>query len=194
MNENLTATETTAFLEGDIVTILGDNRFTGRQGIVIDMASDKQPEDGPVAVYFDAEVPDHEFYQPGERSGWSGGVPNKENHRACCRVICFRPDELRRDAEFPIETLVQRKFGSNWARISSWKFPLRPGTHDCQFESCKTGQPATMLTLVNVWGTVCTVYSCESCHEKWHGVRTDGFSCQDDILTCTTSYRASRLS
>jgi hypothetical protein len=177
----MNATETLNITEGDVVTILGDNRFTDSQGVIIDMNSDLRPEDGPVAIYFDEEVPDHEFYPPGRRARWTSGVPAKNNYRDCCRVRCFIPDELRKDDGFPLETIVRRKFGENYHHISSWKFPLRPGTHACQFESCKTGLLATELTLVNIWGTIQTVYACKGCHDEWHGMRTDGIKLKDPL-------------
>ena len=174
MNDNATVAKIPAIAEGDIVTILGDNRFTGRQGLVIDIESDLRPQDGPIAVFFDEEVPDHEFYDPPwQRRQWSDTVPNKSNYRECCRVKCFPANELKKDMEFLIDSVVRRKFGSNFNIINSWKFPLRPGTHACQFEACTSGQLATKLTLANIWGTIQTVYSCEACHKEWHGVRVD---------------------
>ncbi|HTK33169.1 MAG TPA: hypothetical protein VL335_01330 [Candidatus Paceibacterota bacterium] len=171
----MNATETAPTLtEGSIVTITGDNRFIGRQGLVIDMNSDLLPTEGPIAVYFDTEIGEHEFNIFGRGEKWTGGIPTKENYKKCYRVICFLPDELRREESFPLETIVQREFGSNWNLIYSFDFPLRPGTHVCQFDQCKSGLLATQLTLVNVWGTITTVYSCTECHKGWHGMKADG--------------------
>jgi len=174
MNENATVAEKPGISPGDIVTILGDNRFTGKQGVVIDTNSDKRPEDGPIAVFFDKEVPDYEFNRTHFAGEWMGGVPTQENYRGCYRVICFPPEELRRDEEFILETLVERKFGSNYTAFHAWNFPLRPGTHACQLESCTSGQPATKITMINVWSSIEVMYTCEACHKEWDGARTDG--------------------
>lgn len=171
---NATDTAPLTLAEGSIVTIAGDNRFTGKQGLVIDMNSDLLPTDGPIAVYFDTEVPEYEFNTHSRGTPWSQGIPTKENYRSCYRVICFLPDELLVDTEFALESIVIRKFGKDPHALLSPDFPLKPGTHACHVKSCESGGLATKLTLVNVWGTIMALYTCEKCHEKWHGARTDG--------------------
>jgi len=168
---------------GDIVTIIGDNNFTDTQGIVVDTCSDKMLDDGPIAIYFDNEVPDYKFNRHDfDDNKWTSGIPTKDSYKRCYRVICFKPEELRKEVGFSIETIVNRIFGkTGYNAISVLNFPLKPGTHPCQVESCETGLQATELTLVNIWGTIMTIYTCTDCHRKWHGARTDGVALKEPL-------------
>ena len=160
--------------EGDVVTVLGEYRFTGLQGLIIDTQSNKQPEDGPIAVFFDQEIPDHKFGIMTQDERWTGPLPTKENQKRCIRVVCFQPHELRKDNDFLLEVIVKRRFGREPHHLYELDFPLKPGTHACQIESCESNQMATKQTLINVWGTILVIDTCEKCHEKWDGARTDG--------------------
>jgi hypothetical protein len=162
-----------ALAEGVVVTILGDFRFTDMQGLIIDMNSNQRPEDGPIAVYFDIEVPDHEFGIFGDKKKWTCGIPTKENYRACYRVRYFKANELRGEAGFPLEVIAQRRFDGKYLFVQELNFPLRPGTHECQLQSCKSGLLATELTLVNFVGTIMSVYTCAVCHKEWDKMRTE---------------------
>lgn len=166
-----TTTPTTVssrILVNDIVTILGDNRFTGQQGLVVDTESDLRPEDGPIAVFFDLEVPDHEFNLFHREKTWKKGPPSKKDYKECYRVRCFQLEELRAEPDFSFDSLLKRNFGNDYHTAYSLKFRLKPGTHACQFASCKTGLLATKITLVNVWGAIHMIYGCEPCHAEWH--------------------------
>ncbi len=176
-----TIAEPPTLKEDDVVTILGNYRFTGMQGLIIDMNSNKQPEDGPVAVFFDHEIRDHEFGIMTQDERWTGPRPTKENQHKCKRVVCFQPQELRKEEGFPLETMVIRKFGSSPHHLHEWSFPLKPGTHACQLKACESNLLATKLTLINVWGTIQAIYTCEKCHEGWDGVRTDGVTFKDPL-------------
>ncbi len=48
---------------------------------------------------------------------------------------------------------------------------LVPENYNCQAEGCP--DLATNLTLVNVWGSVCPIYTCRSCFEKHNGTMVD---------------------
>ena len=63
---------------GTVVTVIGDNRFKRRQGLVVDLNSDLEPEYGTIAVFFDMEVPKHLFsgILPYMKD-WDGGVPTE---------------------------------------------------------------------------------------------------------------------
>ena len=155
---------------GSIVTVITDDtRVCGDQGIVVDINSDYCPEDGPIAVFFDKEVYYHKFWDMTEAKKWKG-VPTLENYRSCPRIFCFRREDLKVEERFSPYVLAARLFGRNRFHSSnSWNFPLIPGTHACQMKGCESGV-ATELTLVNIWGTVCEVYTCKSCHNKVHGM------------------------
>lgn len=164
----------TPIVERSIVTICGDNRFTDKQGLVIDNASDLRPEDGPIAVFFDQEVAAYEFHLSNGYD-YKAEPPPSTNYHKCPRVICFEPEEVRVCPEFKIEALIQRHFRSDWHSIYSFKFPLIPSAHACQMAQCTSGDMATTKTIINVWGGLHVVYTCSACHNEWNGRRCDGF-------------------
>ncbi len=165
---------------GAIVLIKGDNRFTGKKGVVIDNKSDKRPEDGPIAIFFDREVPGYEFYQT-MCEDWKGGMPTAENYRQCHRVITFPTEEVEVIAEFDIETIVKREFGDKYWTLNTLNFPLIPNTHSCQMEECLSGLHATERTIINVWGNLYVAYTCSPCHKEWHGRRCDDFKLKNPL-------------
>lgn len=175
---------TTKKLEvGSIVKIdATETRFHECYGIIMDMNSDLRPEDGTIAVFFDQEVPDHEFSDHRDSlDAWKTKKPTPQNYKDCPRVMCFKESELEIIESEPIEILVRRKFGNNFHSIHSFSFPLKPHTHACQLKECQSDLPATHISLINVWGCIQTVYTCERCNSKYHGKRTDGVELKNPL-------------
>ena len=74
------------------VAIISDNDLVGYRGVVMDTASDMEPEDGPIAVFFDAEVPDSFFLN---LKCEQVALPTPDNYQENHRVVCFEPEEVK---------------------------------------------------------------------------------------------------
>jgi hypothetical protein len=158
---------------GAIVAIIDPEcRFYRQAGIVLDFNSDLNAEDGPIAIFFDQEVPDYEFNHQLIRD-WDETIPTPKNYRTCPRVMTFTCDEIVVIGAFPVKTLINRKFGTNYNAYYSLPFPLVPHTHECQIKNCVDGARATHMTFANVWGSIMQVYTCEKCHKEWDTKRVD---------------------
>jgi len=159
-----------------IVLIRGETSFDGHQGLVMDAASDLEPEDGPIAVFLDREVDNHHFNGPMRfRFGmWKGPVPTPESYKKSERVICFEPRQLIVESEWSLETLAVRLYGKDmWHSLMQMKYRLIPSIWDCSFADCKSGLMATERTLVNFVGSIYEIYSCAECHKSRHGMCTE---------------------
>lgn len=175
-------TEAPVLREGATVRIaLPGSRFDDCYAVVIDMNSDRRPQDGPIAVYFDEEVPDYQFNVHGFDDMWKGGVPTKADYRDCYRIACFKPEELKPENSVPVDILIKRKFGDNYLRAYALPFPLAPGTHECHVAECASGALATKMTFINVHGVISNFYACEECHRKYDGIRTDGIKLKNPL-------------
>jgi len=161
---------------GSVVTVVGEG-FTlqNRAGLVLDLESKENPENGPIAVFFDREVENYRFdigFSVTEK--WDGKRPTLENYRDCPRVCYFRAEELRVELEFGTKTMADRMFGNmGWHQVYSLPFRLERGTHACQLEACRSGKLATERSFVNLCGAVCEVYTCTDCHPRANGMRTE---------------------
>lgn len=164
---------------GSVVSILGTS-FDRRQGVVVDLESDLDPEDGPVAVFFDQEVPPYLFTNQRDLEKWKGEIPTHENYRNCPRVVCFLPEDLRAESRFSNETLAHRLFGRLW---HSWAAPKDPMTEttECMFDGCSSC--ATEHTLLNFWGTVYVVYACGEHHKERNGMFTENLGLKSPKVT-----------
>ncbi|HEY0908060.1 MAG TPA: hypothetical protein VGE35_01795 [Candidatus Paceibacterota bacterium] len=166
-----------AIANESIVVVCGTS-FDGCEGLVIDVASNLVPEDGPIAVYFDKEVDAYKFVGSREAEEWKGGIPTLENYRNCPRVICFEPTDLKPIGRFSPLVRANRLFGKDRVRdCSSPNFPLVPGTHECHLKDCPDGASAkaTHSALINVWGGVYEVYVCKTCFDRANGMCCDSF-------------------
>jgi len=159
-----------------IVTIIGDNGFVGNQGVVMDMTSDFEPEDGLIAVFFDTEVSDYHFV--GSRKFVH---PTPDNYKECPRIICFEKEEVEVVEEFSLEVRAKRLYPMGFWISRSWKFPLIPSSHACQFGDCKSDLLATEKTLVNIWGTIFEVYACTECHKERNGMLGEILGLKDPL-------------
>lgn len=140
-----------------------ETSFDGCDGLVMDIASDLEPEDGPVAVFFDREVSSYKF-----NPIWVGlekfSTPTPENYKNNSRVICFDPQDLEVREEWSIENLCDRFFPDYYHSISTLTFPLQKDKWPCAIEGCMSDKKATEKTLLNFWGTVYEIYTCIECH------------------------------
>ena len=158
---------------GSIVTVLVYSSFFTCQGIVVDTNSDHEKEDGPIAVFFDKEVPSHKFgFVLAGQDDWKSGVPTFESYRSCPRVVCFLPVELRVESQFNDKTVAKRLFGNNsWHSLRSPKEDMIPNVTECFFSGCS--KKATCRTYVNFWGSIYVIPSCTECHSKRNGLCTE---------------------
>lgn len=181
-------------LKGAIVEMSSsDGNWSGHQGIVVEPHSDIEGPEYSVAVFFNREVPDHEFNHWSrinkERgimscTEWDvryGGVcRNSEMDflwkddvwKRCPRVIFFKPDELVVVAGWKNAALVVRLFKGHYHSVFSFcdGFP-QPDTCFCFFRSCQA--PATRLAFGNVWGSVFPLYTCVTHFRDLNGVCAD---------------------
>lgn len=163
-----------------IVTVIGENTFTGIQGLVMATDSDGEPEDGLVAVFFDRHVDSFHFNQA-VRYLWDGEKPTPEKYHTCPRVVHFLPEELRVESEYSIETRAKQLFRNMFHSTAQLNFPLVPNTHLCQLKDCINGALASKKSLLNCWGTVHEVYTCGECHERCHGAYMDIFEVKEPL-------------
>jgi hypothetical protein len=161
-----------------IVTVVGEETsFTNYQGLVLDVRSGHEPEDGSIAVFFNKEVEPEKFSNWIDVREWRGKDPTPKDYKNCPRVVCFLPNELRVEQRWSSKTLMGRTFGSGlharWHSFSHPKRPLVPNVHLCHLQDCPSGLHATQSAFINVWGTVIEVYVCEPCHKRTHGMCAD---------------------
>src|SRR5690348_16242023 len=106
VSEVLLGRNSQPILVGSVVQIF-ETAFSGCEGLVMDIASDMNPEDGPIAVFFDREVSEYKFHRLYDER-WKGVPPTTENYRECTRVACFVPNDLVVLREFSDKTLAKR--------------------------------------------------------------------------------------
>lgn len=164
------------------IVVVKETRFHKRQGIIMDTESDLGPEDRPIAVFFDTEVPGYLFTATMfEAEKWKG-VPTPENYRDCPRIMCFGPGDLEFVEEFSYETVATRLYGNNmWHHLSWSKWPLVSETHECWIKDCQSGKLASIKTFVNYWGTVMVLYTCAECNGRYHGICTESVELKDPL-------------
>jgi hypothetical protein len=139
---------------GDVVTVLLDCGYKGKQGEVVAVVHDRD-EDGPVVVRFDKH--DHfRYFGPDDK------VPD----------IRFQESDLRRDQHWSIEVLARRLFNQMWHSLQYFKDPLDP-TKACMHEGCD--QMRSRRIAVNIWGTVCEADVCDQHSERYHGKMVELF-------------------
>jgi len=167
-----------ALTRGTIVQVYGETSWTDRQGIVIDVNSDLDGPEFPVAVYFGREVDASRFNSFQTRT-WDMdhlascpaallvGIMRPED---CPRIVCLRPGELAYRPEWGTEMLCDRYFRQRRGHYTI-KDPFIPGAHACWVRGCD--RVATELVLMNIWGMITPFYGCTACYAKWHRLRCD---------------------
>lgn len=93
-----------------------------------------------------------------------------ENWRNCPFVVFFKPDEIRVDKFWSLETLVQRYFPSYHHTCFCLPKGVErdPSLYQCFLEGC-TNTASTMF-LYNFWGSVYPMHICKKCQdEKFRG-------------------------
>ena len=160
-----------------------DGNFQNYQGLVINPDFDVNNDGYSVAVFFSTEVPQVLFHC--KDLGGSFGFNewddkhkkqcpeilfNSDIWKQCPRICFFQPMELVVTNRWYLKHLIERLFHGEY---SNWyeKETLVPENHTCQIESCSC--LATDLTLINVWGSVCPIYTCRSCFEEHNGTKVD---------------------
>ncbi len=145
---------------GDVVTItLPDTRFTGKQGVVVNILNDGNP-DGPIGVRFP------EYYK------FLFDFPNKPD-----TVIRFTEADLKKNTRDDKQDITQEQlcdvlFGKMWHSIYSLKRPLMIGFRDCTHKNCSN--KVAMRIMVNCHGTVQEIDVCKN-HVEYHGRNCDDF-------------------
>ncbi len=138
------------------------------QGVVMDLKSDLVPDDGPIAVFFDSEV--EGFLSLPRNFDEHKEPPTPEDYKESKRIFCFEAEELEVIEEFSLKTKARQLYPQGYWLIRSWKFPLIPNSHECQFYDCESDILATEKTIINIWGVVYEVYTCTKCHKEKNGV------------------------
>lgn len=133
---------------GNIVTVLLECRFEGKQGRVSAIVHDDD-EDGPIEVWFGPECED-----------LLGPSSQEANNTR------FLETELQIDEDWSPETIAYRLFAGSLSYFYDLGYPFVPGS-ECILEGCP--HKAVIRGVCNVYGSVYALDLCEVHKEEYHG-------------------------
>ncbi len=150
-------TQTAKIRVGSVVRIIQpDYRFSGKQGVVVKIATDKN-KDGPIGVRFPK---------------WNKNLFDHPDGPDT--VVRFKSSELQVDDRFdpmPESEYFKTIFGT----LGVWQsfkpiYPLIPGESQCMYQGCR--RLATFEIWINSSGIARMYYVCPA-HAIYHGVCND---------------------
>jgi len=144
---------------GNIITVIHkDWAFTGKQGVVVEIEEDDNP-DGPIGVKFPS------WYWKNFELSYPFEAEN---------IIRFERENLKKEKEFNLtqEDFMKLSIGKEFWESRIPKMPLVPGDTDCMHEGCK--KKAFFEIWVNIWGIVYAFHVCGE-HAHYHGKRIEEF-------------------
>jgi hypothetical protein len=172
-------------LKGSIVGAIETTKWDQYQGLVLDPNSEAEGNGFTVAVFFHREVCSSQFNQGTVVREWDqrheaeladtnhDWILEERTWTDCPRVVFFRPDELVVEPDWKLEFYVKRTFPNGFHALFELKdkSSFIPGSHECTLVECH--HPATRVALLNVWGSIYPVRTCEGCFAKFHGMCGD---------------------
>lgn len=165
-----------------IVNVVSEDDFNGAEGIVLDLNSNKMPEEGNIAVYFGLGNKKDLFRFP--EDNWKGPDPTPDNYEDFPRVRFFFEKELVVKDDFSLGYKATLLYpGCFQHSLSRPNFPFESGKFLCTLAYCHSEKPlATHKTIFNCWGYIREIYTCGACHEEYHGKCGDSFPKMKDPL------------
>jgi len=151
---------------GDIVRVVGEGRCLrhwDRQGQVVGFNLDNKER--PLKLWFGREC-DY-LLEPEQRwtltSICAVTAPTEEEYandsRTHARVYDYAENELQKETEWSVKTLVDRHFDNMCNRYYESKKPFVAGVNECSAEGCH--RLATQRIIYNFLGTVCFADVCD---------------------------------